>query len=81
MEKKSDKKLKVVYNDHQLLKYKKKKLHFIKRILKKQEVIILKNQKKQKDKKRDLYGKSLGYAKSILEAPEKLKEEKKSWRT
>ena len=70
-------KMKIVYNDQQLLKYKRKEIAFLKK--KKKEIrseFTQKIRKYKKVKKRDLYGSSLGYVKQILERPMKTKEEK-----
>jgi len=70
-------KMKIVYNDQQLLKYKRKEIAFLKK--KKKEIrseFTQKIRKYKKVKKRDLYGRSLGYVKQILERPMKTKEEK-----
>ena len=69
--------MKIVYNDQQLLKYKRKEIAFLKK--KKKEIrseFTQKIRKYKKVKKRDLYGSSLGYVKQILERPMKTKEEK-----
>ena len=69
--------MKIVYNDQQLLKYKRKEIAFLKK--KKKEIrseFTQKIRKYKKVKKRDLYGRSLGYVKQILERPMKTKEEK-----
>lgn len=74
-----DQKLKVVYNDEQLLKYKKKEIAFYKNQIKKLKSRYAKKYREAKKiKKRDLYGKSLGYAKQMLELPENIKLEKKN---
>ena len=70
-------KMKMIYNNNQLLKYQKKEITFLKK--KKKEIMEEfsgKLKKYKKIKKRDLYGRSLGYVKQILEAPMKTKEEK-----
>jgi len=73
-----DQKLKVVYNDQQLLKYKKKEIAFYKNQIKKLKSRYAKRYRDAKKiKKKDLYGRSLGYAKQMLELPEKIKTEKK----
>lgn len=69
--------MKIVYNKQQLLKYKRKEIAFLKK--KKKEIrseFTQKIRKSKKVKKRDLYGRSLGYVKQILERPMKTKEEK-----
>ena len=72
-----DQKLKVIYNDQQLLKYKKKEIAFYKNQIKKMKSRYAKRYRKAKKiKKRDLYGRSFGYAKQMLELPEKIKTEK-----
>ena len=59
-----DQKLKVVYNDQQLLKYKKKEIAFYKNQIKKLKSRNAKRYREAKKiKKKDLYGRSLGYAK------------------
>ena len=78
MEENKREKLKVVYNDQQLLKYKKKEIAFYKNQIKKMKSRFAKKYREAKKiKKRDLYGKSLGYAKQMIELPEKIKLEKK----
>ena len=70
-------KMKIVYNNQQLLKYKKREIVFLKKKTKEIRANLsqkIKNYKKIR--KRDLYGRSLGYAKQMLEAPMKTKEER-----
>ena len=69
----------MVYNDEQLLKYNKKEIAFYKNQIKKLKSRYAKKYREAKKiKKRDLYGKSLGYAKQMLELPENIKSEKKN---
>ena len=69
--------MKIVYNNQQLLKYKKREIAFLKK--KKKEIRANLSQKiknYKKIRKRDLYGRSLGYVKQKLQAPMKTKEER-----
>ena len=69
--------MKIVYNNQQLLKYKKREIAFLKK--KKKEIRANLSQKiknYKKIRKRDLYGRSLGCVKQMLEAPMKTKEER-----
>ena len=68
---------KSVYNDEKLLKIKKKELLFLKNKIKEiRRVYKGKIRSSKRIKKRDLYGKSLGYVKQILELPEKTTKER-----
>ena len=69
--------MKIVYNDKQLLKYKRKEIVFLKK--KKKEIrneFSKKIRNYKKIKNRVLYGRSMEYVKQILERPMKTKEEK-----
>ena len=69
-------KMKTIYNNLQLMKYKKKEIAFLKKKKKSIRDDYRKKLKNEKVKKRDLYGIGLGYAKQILERPAKTKEER-----
>ena len=68
---------KCVYNDEKLLKIKKKEILFLKKKIKEtRSVYREKIRNCKKIKKRELYGRSLGYAKAMLSLPEKREKER-----
>ena len=72
----NEKKIKIIYNNLQLIKYKRKEIAFLKKKKKEIRADFRQKLKNSKVKKRDLYGRSLGYAKQILEKPIKTREER-----
>ena len=69
-------KIKIIYNNLQLIKYKRKEIAFLKKKKKEIRADFRQKLKNSKVKKRDLYGRSLGYVKQILEKPIKTKKER-----
>ena len=62
--------IKSIYNENYLLKYKNKDISFLKNLKKELKSYYSEKIKKSKNiKKRDLFMRSLGYVKQILEAP------------